>query len=79
MGYIANISGVKVFVDNITEFDGYNFAYSKHRSKRVWKKLIKKFGSYERRKPAAYQIQGVGLVVHPIIYEQIKQTTRGLK
>jgi hypothetical protein len=65
--------GVKVFVSDVTEHDGYNFPHSKHRSKRVWKKLLKRFGVHERRKPAAYQIAGVGLVVHPVIYEQLNR------
>lgn len=70
---IANIYGQQVYIDpNATEHDGYNFPFSKNRSQRVWKKLTKKFGCYERRKPAAFQVRGLGLIMHPVIYEKVQ-------
>lgn len=47
------------------------FPESKHRSKRIHKKLIKRFGGEFRRVPAMFLIKGQ-LWAHPALRDQIK-------
>jgi hypothetical protein len=76
MGTISSIHGIKIYVTELaTEHDGYHFPIVKNRSARVFKKLLKKFGSHEKRKPAAYKVQGLGLCMHPVLFEQMKKET----
>lgn len=49
-----------------------NFPESRHRSARIRKKLIKRFGSEFRMEPAAFRLPGGRMIVHPVIYQQIK-------
>lgn len=46
------------------------FPASKHRSKRVHKKLVKRFGGEFRTVPAIFKTP-VGLICHPAIYAQV--------
>ncbi len=47
------------------------FAESRHRSQRIRKKLIKRFGGEFRKVPCIYQMGGK-LVAHPTMYERLK-------
>lgn len=47
------------------------FPLSPHRSKRIHKKLVKRFGGEFRKKPAAYRTEGY-IIAHPIIAIQIR-------
>jgi hypothetical protein len=47
------------------------FPASKHRSKRIYKKLIKRFGGEFRRQPAIWQI-GDTIVAHPSFRSQLE-------
>jgi len=48
------------------------FPASKNRSRRIHKKLIKRFGGEFRKKPAAYMFNGE-MFCHPSIYKQLEQ------
>jgi len=50
------------------------FPYSRHRSRRIWKKLRKRYGGEFKHRfvSKAYQM-GNTLIVHPIIYEEMKR------
>lgn len=46
------------------------FPFSRHRSRRVLKKLIKRFGAEFRTKPAMYRV-GNKLLAHPALQSEI--------
>jgi hypothetical protein len=48
-----------------------NFPISKHRSKRIHKKLVKKFNGEFKKEPAAFEVGG-RIIIHPILYQQLK-------
>ena len=48
------------------------FPISKNRSKRVYKKLLKRYGSQERYKPACLRVNG-DYWIHPIFEKQIME------
>lgn len=50
----------------------YNFPPSKHRSRRIHKKLVKRFGSYEKRKPATLQV-GDRIFMHPAHWHEMQR------
>lgn len=47
------------------------FPVSKNRSRRIHKKLVKRFGGEFRKKPAAFRV-GDSFVIHPAVYETLK-------
>jgi len=50
------------------------FPDSRHRSRRIRKKLIKRFGGEFRKRPAAFHNIATGeLIVHPAIADQIRR------
>lgn len=76
MNMLATMGGMQVFEDpKLTEHDGYFFPMSPHRSKRIFKKLMKRFGAWERRKPAAY-VMGNKMFAHPAIMAQIRAESK---
>ena len=48
------------------------FPVSRHRSKRIHKKLVKRFGGEVRKVPAIWQTPNA-MIVHPTVYEQMKE------
>ncbi len=72
-GSLGNPFGVQIFWDlNATEFDGFNFPLSKHRSRRLHKKLLNRHGVQERRKPAIFK-SGGRFIVHPALRLEIER------
>lgn len=49
------------------------FPESRHRSRRILKKLIKRHGGEWITKPAAFQTRQ-GLIIHPALYAEVKTT-----
>lgn len=77
IGAIAPSNSIQVFyTPTATEHDGYNWPESKNRSARVTKKLSRRFGCWERRKPCAYQMGG-RLFVHPALRGTINALPQG--
>lgn len=50
------------------------FPYSRHRSARIHKKLVKRFGGEYRQKPVAYQF-GDNLIIHPELSARLRART----
>jgi len=48
------------------------FPVSRHRSRRVHKKLLKRFGSEFRKVPAIWKTPN-SLIMHPTLYAQMKE------
>lgn len=69
-----NNFGVRIMVSDhaLKDTDQRLFSASRHRSKRVHKKLIKRFGSEFKRVPCIYKTPQ-GLAVHPTMYAQLKR------
>lgn len=53
------------------------FPFSKHRSKRIRKKLIKRFGGEFRKKPSIYKM-GDTLFVHPSLKNSLEAATKSI-
>lgn len=49
------------------------FPVSRHRSARVHKKLIKRFGGEYRKEPAMFRAGNV-IIAHPALYNEVKRT-----
>lgn len=49
------------------------FPASRHRSKRVRKKLMKRFGGEFRKVPAIFKLANGDMVCHPSLYRQIQR------
>jgi hypothetical protein len=73
-----NILGLQIVISplayEVVVTDRRLFPASRHRSKRIEKKLIKRFGGIwaTEQKPLAYKA-GDRLIVHPTIYEELKR------
>ena len=68
------LGGLPVIVSNMAlkETTERLFPVSRHRSKRIHKKLVKRFGGEVRKVPAIWQTPNA-LIVHPTVYEQMKE------
>lgn len=73
---IDTILGTPVFVNDACMGDGDErlFPESRHRSKRILKKLIKRFGGEFVQVPCAYYANGA-YYMHPECYEGFKNQT----
>lgn len=67
--------GMRVISDSnaLKETEERLFPASRHRSRRIRKKLIKRFGGEFRKVPTSYQIGNHTLLMHPAIYQQLQQ------
>jgi len=69
--------GIRIIQDrNCTSPGGYYFKPSRHRSRRLQKKLLKKYGSMQKPDiPTAYHVRLQGqqeaLMMHPDIYREL--------
>lgn len=50
------------------------FAESRHRSKRVEKKLVKRYGGAHRQIPAIYKV-GNKMLIHPALWAEVRAKT----
>lgn len=69
---LYDLSSVIVTSNALVETNERLFPYSKHRSRRVRKKLLKRFGGEFRMKPAAFKTPQ-GFIVHPAIYVSLRE------
>ncbi len=71
-------AGMRIICDAncLTESNERLFPTSKHRSKRIRKKLIKRFGGEFRKVPAMFKVGSDTIVAHPAIYAQIQAQTK---
>jgi hypothetical protein len=72
--YPTPFNGVEVICDPncLQDTTERNFPASKNRSKRIHKKLVKRFGSEFKKVPAMFQIQG-RIIAHPVRYAELKR------
>jgi hypothetical protein len=59
----------------LKETDERLFPFSKHRSRRIHKKLVKRFGGEFRKVPAIFQTPQ-GLIAHPALRPDIERAFR---
>lgn len=71
-------AGMKIISDPncLKETTERLFPKSRHRSARIRKKLIKRFGGEFRKEPAMFKIGADTIVAHPAVYAQIQAQTR---
>lgn len=66
------LRGVVVTPSALAESTVRLFPESRHRSRRVRKKLLKRFGSEFKLVPCAYDTP-YGLIIHPALYDELKR------
>ena len=73
------IMGLRLIVSTaaLAETQERLFPVSKNRSRRIHKKLVKRFGGEFRKEPAIFKTADT-IIMHPMMYEQFKQQTKGL-
>jgi len=59
----------------VVKTDELYFPDSRHRSKRVWKKLFKRYGTQRIYKPAILKVDG-DIWVHPVFESELRQKCR---
>ena len=65
-----------IFSENaLEETDIRNFPLSKHRSRRIQKKLVKRFGGEFKKVPCMFKTP-VGFIVHPNLKPKIEAAIR---
>lgn len=64
--------GLRVSAACLGETEERLFPLSRHRSKRIHKKLVKRFGGEFWKKPTAYVVGGHTLVVHPAVLLKLR-------
>lgn len=66
--------GMNIVVSShaLVESDERLFPASKHRSARIRKKLIKRFGGEFRKVPAIFKTP-YQIIMHPVLYAQLQQ------
>ncbi len=69
---VGGLGHIVVTTHALVETEERLFPASRHRSKRIRKKLIKRYGGEFRMKPAAFQTPN-GIIMHPALYAQLKQ------
>ncbi len=60
----------------LKETDKRLFPVSRHRSKRIHKKLVRRFGGEFRKVPTIFKLPNGDLVAHPALYQEIQQRTQ---
>lgn len=71
---MQTFAGMKIIVSTnaLEETDERLFPVSRHRSKRIHKKLVKRFDGEFRKVPCIWQTPQ-GLIAHPAMYERLKR------
>jgi hypothetical protein len=72
------LGGVKIIESPLATEEVYNFPLSKNRSKRLHKKLLKRYRAQTFRRPCAYMISG-DLYAHPEIVMKMAEDNRVVK
>ena len=80
-GYNGMYSGFRVIFDTVAteNTEVRNFPISKNRSKRILKKLLKRFGGFEfKQKPCILLDNRSGrIIVHPALKEEFLRAIKG--
>lgn len=72
--YPVPFNGIEVICDQncLADTTERTFPVSKNRSKRIHKKLVKRYGGEFKKVPAMFQIQG-RIFAHPVRYAELKR------
>jgi hypothetical protein len=77
---MLSLMGVEIVVSELCyeEVQVRNFPVSRHRSRRIHKKLVKRYGGEYHivRKPRSYRV-GDRLIMHPEIYAILREKYHG--
>jgi len=68
------LGGLPIIVSELAVEDDADerlFPFSKNRSRRIHKKLVKRFGGEFRKRPCVFNL-GDRLIMHPVLYAQMK-------
>lgn len=68
---MAMLAGMRITVSEHAVKHERLFPESRHRSARIRKKLMKRFGGETRMKPAAFSLPG-GILMHPELYAEVR-------
>lgn len=68
------LAAMHVTSNAVAETAVRNFPESRHRSKRIHKKLVKRFGGEFRVEPAAFETPH-GLIIHPVLFKELMEAT----
>lgn len=73
-GIPQTVAGMQIIVSDkaLEASEERLFPASKNRSKRIHKKLIKRFGGEFRMVPCIWKLNGK-LIMHPVRYQELKQ------
>jgi hypothetical protein len=66
--------GIKIIESSLATEEVYNFQISKNRSRRLHKKLLKRYGTQSLRHPGAYMMGGK-IIAHPEIIKKLVDNT----
>lgn len=68
-------SGLRLIVSEnaLEKTDERTFPLSRNRSRRIHKKLVKRFGGEFRQVPAVFRM-GNSLIMHPAMYAELKKS-----
>ena len=77
VGGLAPFAGMRVISDIncLQDTTERLFHISRHRSARIHKKLIRRFGGVYRKEPAMFK-SGNTIICHPAIYNEVKRQIR---
>lgn len=74
--YASPLSGITVIQSAYCTQEKWNFRQSRYRSKRLHKKLVKRFGAQRVRVPAMFRMMQAGrevFVAHPELFRAMKE------
>lgn len=71
---MQSLAGVRIFVSPLAleETKERLFPESRHRSARIHKKLLKRFGGEFRRHPCMWRLPSGDIVAHPDVYARLR-------
>ena len=70
------VPGLEIVVSDLAlkDSDERLFPQSRHRSRRIHKKLVKRFGGEFRKVPCVWRMEGK-ILMHPTLYAELQQQT----
>lgn len=75
IGGPESFAGMRVIEDQfcLEKTNERTFPISRHRSARIHKKLVRRFGGEFKMKPAMFIVGGHTILAHPAIYNEVKR------
>jgi hypothetical protein len=75
--FLDTFLGMRIVLSEaaLADTDERNFSVSRHRSRRIMKKLLKRFGGEFKKKPTIFQVHDQ-FIIHPSLKGQIRDALR---